>query len=118
MKPITRLPETTKLGAILAEAPTTQVSITNEATQDSILAVVDEVNARRGIDRFIDGYCAFGARLSRYYLSKKAVVGVSFQWDHQPKITTISYHGTNISAAQSWEAELTEALATELSRDR
>src|SRR5579871_3000095 len=47
--------------------PLARLILTNYATQDEILAVVDSVNANQEIDAYVDGYCGFGARLGRHY---------------------------------------------------
>jgi len=86
------------------------LTLTNDVSQDSVLAVVDRVSADYGIDGYIDGYCGFGARLGREYVGRGSLVAVSFAWDQRPKRTIISLHGTNAVIAVTWRQDMTKAL--------
>jgi hypothetical protein len=86
------------------------LTLTNDASQESVLAVTDRVNANHAIDGYIDTCCGFGARLSRDYLGRGSLVAVSFAWDQRPKRTIISLHGTNAAIAAAWSQDMTKAL--------
>ena len=101
------------MAAARARKPLARLTFTNDAKQDSVLAVVDRVNADHGIDGFIDGYCGSGARLSRDYLGRGALVAVVFAWDERPKRTIISLYGTNANISAAWRRDMTKALREE-----
>ena len=98
------------MAAARAKKPLAELTLTNDVSQDSILAVVDRVNTSHGIDGYVDGYCGFGARLHRDYLGRGSLVAVSFQWDQWPKRTVISLHGTNTVITPVWRQDMTGAL--------
>src|SRR6266850_4782321 len=82
------------------------LTLTNQVSQDSTLAVTDRVNANYNIDRYVDGYCGFGARLGRHYLGTGSVAGVSFEWDRGIRRTKISLHGTNAALGTAWQRDM------------
>ena len=98
------------LSATRTKRPLSVLTLTNEISQDSVLRVTDRVNANHGIDSYVDGYCGFGARLSRDYLGGGSLVTVSFSWDQRAKRTIISLYGTNAVAAAAWRQDMTNAL--------
>lgn len=98
------------IAAARAKKPLAVSALTNDVSQDSVLAVVDRVNAGHGIDGYVDGYCGFGARLSRDYLGRGSLVVVSFEWDQRPKHTVISLYGTNTVITAAWRQDMTRAL--------
>jgi len=93
-----------------AKKPLAVLTLTNDISQTSVLAVTDCINAKHGIDGYVDGYCGFGARLSREYLGSGSFARVSFAWDQRPKRTIISLSGTNTSVAAAWRQDMTTAL--------
>ncbi len=90
--------------------PFAVLTLTNDISQETVLAVTDRVNADYGIDQYVDGYCGFGALLSRDYLGRGYLVTVSFAWDQRPKRTVISLHGTNAGLAAAWCKDMAKAL--------
>ena len=86
------------------------LTLNNDVSEDSILSVVDRVNADHGIDGYVDGYCGFGARLNRHYLGHGSLVTVSFAWDQSPRRTIISLHGTSAGTAGVWRQDMAKAL--------
>jgi len=98
------------VSATRARKPHFVLTITNDVSQSSILTVTDRVSVNHGIDGYCDGYCSFGARLSRDYLGRGSLVTVSFAWDQIPKRTIISMYGINALAADAWQRDMTTAL--------
>ena len=98
------------ISAARAKKPLAVLTLTNDVSQDSVLVVTDRINAGHGIDGYVDGYCGFGARLSREYLGRDCLVVVSFAWDQRPKRTIISLYGTNADIAAAWRQDMTKAL--------
>ena len=96
--------------AARAKKPFVVLTLTNDVSQDSVLAVTDRINAVHGIDGYVDGYCGFGARLDREYLGRGSLVAVSFEWDQRPKRTVISLYGTNTGMTAAWRQDMTKAL--------
>ena len=98
------------ISAARARKPLAALTLTNDVSQDSVLAVTDGVNVVHGIDGYVDVYCGFGARLSRDYMGRGYLVAVSFEWDQRPKRTVISLHGTNTGVTTTWRQDMTKAL--------
>jgi hypothetical protein len=90
--------------------PLAVLTLTNNISQESVLAVTDRVNANHSIDGYVDGHCGFGARLRREYLGRGSLARVSFAWDQRPKRTIISLYGTNAAVAAAWRKDMTTAL--------
>lgn len=86
------------------------LSITNELSQDEILNISDPVCVGRGLTRYLDGLCGFGARLHRDYVGPGSVATISFDWDRRPKTTRFSFYGANSAVAKSWQTEMLKAL--------
>ena len=98
------------VSATRVRKPSCVLTLTNDISQGSVLAVTDRVNANHALDGYLDGYCGFGARLSRDYLGGGSLVTVSFAWDRKPKRTIISLYGTNAVTAEAWRRDMTKAL--------
>jgi hypothetical protein len=98
------------ISAARARKPFAVLTLTNDVSQDSVLAVTDRINAVHGIDGYVDGYCGFGARLGREYLGRSSLVAVSFEWDQRPKCTVVSLYGTNAGITAAWRQDMTTAL--------
>jgi hypothetical protein len=90
--------------------PLARLILTNYATQDEILAVVDTVNANQAIDGYVDGYCGFGARLGRHYLGQGCLVTVDFNGGKYLDLTAITLYGTKPSIGKAWREEMSHAL--------
>ena len=113
VRPFDQMSDST--GQAIAAAGTRQplcsLTITNDVSQDSLLAITDDINGRHNIDRYVDGLCGTGgARLRREYAGHGFLVKVSFAWDQLPRRTIISLHGTNGVVAKAWEQDMTKAL--------
>jgi len=98
------------ISATRAKKPLSVLTLTYDVSQASILTITDRLNASCGVDGYADGFCGFGARLSRDYLGRGLLVRVAFAWDQWPKRTIISMYGTNQAGAMTWEREMTKAL--------
>ena len=98
------------ISATRAKKPFAVLTLTNDVSQETVLAATDRINSDHGIDEYVDGYCGFGARLSRDYLGRGYLVTVSFEWDQKPKRTVISLHGTNAVITAAWRQDMTKAL--------
>jgi len=105
------------ISAAGAKKPVVTITLTNDVSQDAILAVTDRVSAHHGIDAYFDGYCGFGARLTRQYVGRGSLVAVSFAWDQRPKQTIISLHRTNAVPADVWARDMTKALRDRFGED-
>ena len=68
------------------------LTLTNDVSQETVLAVTDRINADHGID-------------GRGYL-----VTVEFSWDQRPKRTIISLYGTNADISAAWRHDMARAL--------
>ena len=109
---LTNVSDSTWRGMATARAkkPVAVLTLTNDISQESVLAVTDRVNANHAIDGYVDGYCEFGARLCREYLGRGRLVRVSFAWDQRPRRTIVSLYCTNTTAAAAWRKDMTTAL--------
>src|SRR5262245_10146202 len=111
-RPLPRLSNSSEraIAATRAQKPVATITLTNDVSQDAVLAVTDRVNAQHGIDGYADGYCGFGARLGREYVGRGSLVMVSFAWDHRSRQTIVSLHRTNAVASEVWLRDMTKAL--------
>jgi len=98
------------MGVARGSKPFAVLTLTNDVSQGSVLAIIDKINADYGIDGYVDGYCGIGARLGREYLGSGSLVKVSFAWDQRPKCTIIALHGTNAPIAAKWRQDMAQAL--------
>src|SRR5260221_139579 len=70
VRPLGQVPDSTwqAMAAARTKKPLYVLTITNDVSEETILAVTDDVNGSHGIDRYVDGLCGTGgARLSRDY---------------------------------------------------
>jgi hypothetical protein len=101
------------MSAARARKPFAVLTLTNNVSQDEVLAVTDRINVDHGIDGYVDDYCGFGARLGRDYLGRGYLVSVSFEWDQRPKRTVISLRGTDAGITAAWSQDMAKALREE-----
>ena len=96
--------------ALLSQRVRATLSITNSLSQTALLSISDLVSLEFGIDRYFDGMCGFGARLSRVYVGSNSAVRVRFLWDGRPRVTQFTFYGTNLVAANGWRSKMVTVL--------